>query len=587
MTDEARHSERPEHKTVMTDGLLNAGHLQARVSEDGARIAWRDMRRNERLIESETGVWMAPVIDGKPPVLGAATVEADQRDTLRLRYGGQDLRELTLELTVVAGENAFDLSCSFTTARACQLNAIDILPAGTLLNLYDVINFRNRHHTPRVWPELLLGGAGCETDTYSGDWQFAPHPTMLLFNKLHSKLFLGAFDLTMAYGLHFKARNYRVEHCRLDYGAVPHGQRLAAGETFRLPRFRVFLRHGLSEWDMFETFGAMLVRGGITPDPAIKARERWWTEPLYCTWIDQCFKSAYLPPAELQEQVPNCDAPTRKVFTEALVREAVDVIHREKLPFRTILLDEGWHVARGQWEAHPDRFPDLRGLVDELHAAGFKVVVWWNWAELEETAEADPAHLMAGGKLNKHGCRTRDYSLQATQEEYLKPLFHRLFSSDDGCYDLDGVKTDFLADKVHPDLPPADPSWRGEENYFVRVTELFYREMKRWKPDAVHIGCAGNYHLAHLIDVNRTYDVHQCDPREHEQRARMLRCTTPGCPVAYDFQCALENYPEYFESARRIGASVQIGNVLLTQPDRFAKTETPSPDYYAMLRRML
>jgi hypothetical protein len=57
--------------------------------------------------------------------------------------------------------------------------------------------------------------------------------------------------------------------------------------------------------------------------------------------------------------------------------------------------------------------------------------------------------------------------------------------------------------------------------------------------------------------------------------------------VAYDFQGALENYPEYLASARRIGASVQIGNVLLTQPDRFAKTEAPSPDYYAMLRGML
>jgi hypothetical protein len=572
---------------MLTESILTSGHLQARVADGGARIVWRDTRRNERLIDAEAGVWMTPTLDGKPAALGVPSVEAEGAHTLRLRYGGDGLRDFTVELKVVPGEDAFDLSCSFTAARACQLNALDLLPAGTLLNLYDVVNFRNRHHTPRVWPELLLGGAGCETDTYSGDWQFAPHPAMLLFNKLHSRLFLGAFDLTTAYGLYFKARDYRVEHCRLDYGAAPHGQRLEAAETFQSPRIRLFLRHNVSEWEMFEDFGAMLVRGAVIPDPAAKAREAWWTEPLYCTWIDQCFKSAYLPPAELQEQVANCDGPTRKVFTEALVREAVAVIHREKLPFRTILLDEGWHVARGQWEPHPARFPDLRGLVDELHAAGFKVVVWWNWAEIEETAEANPAHLMADGKLNKHGCRMRDYSLEATQEEYLKPLFHRLFSSDDGCYDLDGVKTDFLADKVHPDLSPADPAWRGEENYFLKVTELFYREMKRWKPDAVHIGCAGNYHLAHLIDINRTYDVSPCDPREHEQRARMLRCTTPGCPVAYDFQGALENYPEYLASARRIGASVQIGNVLLTQPDRFSKTETPSPDYYAMLRRML
>ena len=50
----------------------------------------------------------------------------------------------------------------------------------------------------------------------------------------------------------------------------------------------------------------------------------------------------------------------------AMVREAVAVITRERLPIRTILLDEGWELTRGQWEAHPVRFPDLRRLVDDL-----------------------------------------------------------------------------------------------------------------------------------------------------------------------------------------------------------------------------
>ncbi len=44
-------------------------------------------------------------------------------------------------------------------------------------------------HTPAAWPELLIqSDAGIKTDTYSTDWQFAPHPTLLLFRKLKFQL---------------------------------------------------------------------------------------------------------------------------------------------------------------------------------------------------------------------------------------------------------------------------------------------------------------------------------------------------------------------------------------------------------------
>ncbi len=174
---------------------------------------------------------------------------------------------------------------------------------------------------------------------------------------------------------------------------------------------------------------------------------------------------------------------------------------------------------------------------------GFRVVVWWNWAEIQPEASVNPDHLMSGGKRNRHGAQMRDYSNPRTQQEYLKPLFHQMFSSDPGCYDLDGVKTDFLADKVHADMPLYDESWRGEENYFVQVTRLFYEEMKRHKPDAVHIGCAGNYWLAQHTDINRTYDISSGNWFDHETRAQMLLATTPGCPVAYDFIIISMDFP--------------------------------------------
>jgi hypothetical protein len=147
------------------------------------------------------------------------------------------------------------------------------------------------------------------------------------------------------------------------------------------------------------------------------------------------------------------------------------------------------------------------------------------------------------------------------------------------------VKTDFLADKVHPDTPLHDPSWRGEERYFARITELFYREMRRHKPDAMHLGCAGNYWLADLIDLNRTYDVHTSNWIEHEERALMLQCTAPGVPVSYDMHEFNEGLDDYFDSARRLGVSIELGNVLVSRDYKFAPPRPADTVLWTRLRK--
>ncbi len=547
-----------------------------------------DRERQQRLLESEGVGLLMPVFCGHELNPVVRTIEADGNGS-SVSFGAEGVTDFRLDVTVRPELDAVDLRCSFTAAQDLTLNHLDILPVGTKLNFYNCINFRNRHGTAETWPELLLARKGFSTSTYSDDWQFAPHPTIIGFTKLDTAMFIGALDLPQAFGLHLTVSDYRVDACYLDYGEGEHGLEIKAGESFASPTFRIFVRRGLDPYQMYAAFGQMLIDEKRIPDPEQKQREAWWQAPLYCTWIDQCFAAQGMPSADLAEQTAESALPTRTVFTEKMVRDAVEVIKREKLPFKTILLDEGWHVGRGHWEPHPDRFPDLRKLVDDLHADGFKVVVWWNWVEIEKAIEhlVDPAHLLAGGKRNKHGCIMRDYSSPKTQEEYLKPLFYKLFSHDEGCYDLDGVKTDFQADKVHADMPPSDPAWRGEEMTFYQAYKLFYAEMKRHKPDAVHIGGAGNYWLAELIDINRTYDIFSSNTLEHENRARMLMATTPGCPVAYDFHNHVENLDAYLESAKRLGASVEIGNLLTTKQDIFSDPEPATPDYYAVLRDSL
>jgi len=565
---------------------LKTGILSASVDADG-NLTLINTRTNRLLLRSVSPYFLRPSLDGSPVEIHLTDIKSEG-DKITLSYEGAAVDDFVVEIQAIPGEEALDFKGTFRSVTESQINALEIFASGTQVNFNEAINFRNRHYTHRTWPELILGGKGFETNTYSTDWQFAPHPSAILFKADKEGLFLGTLDLPRSFGLYLSIADYRVKHCYLDYGTLPNGQKLVAGEEFQSPTIRVFYRDDIGEYEAYTDFGRMLVENGKIPNPAKKKREGWWTEPLYCTWIDQCFGSHTKMLDDLQAQASSEELISAVSFVnEKLIHRAVAEIEKEGYPIRTILLDDGWQISRGQWEPHPKRFPDLRKLVDELHSKGYKVVVWWNWAEIMPDAQVDPSHLMAGGQLNRHNARVRDYSSPLTQEEYLKPLFHKLFSSDPECYNLDGVKTDFLADKVHPDMPLHDASWRGEENYFFHVTRLFYTELKKHKPDGIHIGCAGNYWLAEYVDINRTYDVSSSDWREHEERARMLMATTPGCPVAYDFHNHLEKMDGWFESAKQLGASVEIGNVLWFKRDRFSEAEHTSADYRAVLHQGL
>lgn len=41
-----------------------------------------------------------------------------------------------------------------------------------------------------------------------------------------------------------------------------------------------------------------------------------------------------------------------------------------------LMIDEGWQTRYGSWEFDRIKFPDPKGMVDELHSLGFKVMLW-------------------------------------------------------------------------------------------------------------------------------------------------------------------------------------------------------------------
>ena len=45
-------------------------------------------------------------------------------------------------------------------------------------------------------------------------------------------------------------------------------------------------------------------------------------------------------------------------------------------PTGILMIDDNWQKYYGNFEFRPDRFPDPKGMVEELHALGFKVMLW-------------------------------------------------------------------------------------------------------------------------------------------------------------------------------------------------------------------
>ena len=46
------------------------------------------------------------------------------------------------------------------------------------------------------------------------------------------------------------------------------------------------------------------------------------------------------------------------------------------LPPGVLMIDDNWQEDYGKWTFHPGRFPDPKAMMNELHALGFKVMVW-------------------------------------------------------------------------------------------------------------------------------------------------------------------------------------------------------------------
>ena len=82
-----------------------------------------------------------------------------------------------------------------------------------------------------------------------------------------------------------------------------------------------------------------------------------------------------------------------------------------------IMIDEGWHTRYGLWEFDLAKFPDPKGMIDELHSLGFTVMLWIvpmftaDGVSFITSAFNDRTHLVGGAGGKDLFLRTDDGNL--------------------------------------------------------------------------------------------------------------------------------------------------------------------------------
>lgn len=306
-------------------------------------------------------------------------------------------------------------------------------------------------------------------------------------------------------------------------------KRVEFGHDYRIPR--VIVAFPEDEYSAITDFRRHLEELGLyTPcRPSWDELPEWWKYPQFCTYGDQLIERR-----------------VGQLIDDAWVREFVDRSERDfGVEHMVICIDDSWQLPHSIGPAvDTKRFPDLRKLIDDMHARGHRVMLWYT-PMFEKTSNGIPSRAAELGVLsadamtspyfdNFPGCYAIDYTSDGA-EQFLRETAEILFGDGEGQLNADAVKLDFLANLRDPAKATsyAHPELGIGMREYYRYYSLFRSAAKAVKPDVMLNATLNDPRFEHLIDVSRLHDTHSGE-EEKERRARMMALACPDLPIDTD-----------------------------------------------------
>jgi alpha-galactosidase len=180
------------------------------------------------------------------------------------------------------------------------------------------------------------------------------------------------------------------------------------------------------------------------------------------------------------------------MLSAALVDEALGKLAFEGIEPRTVVLDEGWHRAMGDWQADNARFKgSLRRFIAHKHKAGYHVLLAFNpfLAAEDSTLAREHADWLIrddkGEPLRAKRCGRSyvlpDWSVSAVRRHMAARLRGMLAPAG---LDADGIK--LVGAKFIPPAAAAlaGPKFGQGERYLLGVMRSVKSAVRAAKPDA-------------------------------------------------------------------------------------------------------
>jgi alpha-galactosidase len=247
-------------------------------------------------------------------------------------------------------------------------------------------------------------------------------------------------------------------------------------------------------------------------------------------------------------------------------KEVIGTLPKVKeLGIKWATLDDGFQIAEGDWRPNPKTFPDgdveVEAMVDSIHAAGMKAMIWWAPLAADPGCKFLKEHPDAVA-TDKDG---KPYDISYWNSWYLSPTdtnviaeTKRLVKKFVGEYGFDGFKLDGQhLNCVHPDYSsahhPDDPEY--DCRHLPDFYKLIYETAREIKPDFVVqlCPCGDCFSVYNLPYVNLTV---ASDPRSSWQirtKGYVLKALAPATAY-YGDHVELSDGADDFASQLGVGA---------------------------------
>lgn len=406
---------------------------------------------------------------------------------------------------------------------------------------------------------LWDASSGLDISTATHNWMYANAMPRLLLRHDGWNLLIGGTSPANDFGLELKSEGHSLQHLRFNYGGSEFPWERSGNSTVPGPRLQI----QLSRLDRHEAAHALFTEAIICDGLAERRRhapeESSWRRPWYCTWGDQM---AIAKSALRQEQAGHAEySAIKDVLTQEFVLKAAKFIRNNSLDIGTIIIDDGWQDKRGDWNLNTANFPDMRGLVDELHSMDFKVAVWFAPFLTEPDAKvcARPGFTSL---TSRHNQTVLDYTNPEVRN-WLSKKLDLWFSSGPQGWDIDGLKLDFLLEKVYANAGrTADPEWRGEERLYSSLFHHFERHIRRHKPVPGLLHAPYNVHWMESCASLYGEERFDRDLEYLASRPSLIEAVAPGAWMSPHFNYNSELVPEFLRRVKAIGGIPQIGKLL-------------------------